>query len=124
MVIRLHRFRKGFTHANEWCESMASTIRVRNLQYYLTTIEGITKIIESSVTDPKYIPLRDTIVEDSRNRKGASYILMAFEKLWGLLSFNHLHQRTIQLILKLSKQFPNLLTEVVSSSFRGDHQQK
>lgn len=124
MVIRLHRFRREVAGASEWCESMAATVRVRNLQYYLTTIEGVTRIIEASVTDPKYLPLRDSIVEQSRNRKQDSYILLAFEKLWGLLSFNHLHQRTIQLILKLSKQFPNLLTEVVSSSFRGNHQQK
>jgi hypothetical protein len=106
----MHKFRVDTTDANSWCESMASTIKVPNLQYYLITIEGIAKIIERSATDPKYQILRNCIVEDSKNKRTSSYILLAFEKLWGLLSFNHLHQRTIQLILKLSKQFPNLLT--------------
>jgi len=78
MVIRLHRFRRDITGAGEWCESMAATVHVRNLQYYLTTIEGITRIIEASITDPKYLPLKESIVEQSRSRKQDSYILMAF----------------------------------------------
>lgn len=50
LIIKVHRLRRDGTQAENWCRSMTETIMVGNLHYYLTTIEGITKIIEMSLT--------------------------------------------------------------------------
>ena len=84
--------------------------------YFLCSTGGIVRVLELGSVDPIYRVLKERVIDESRVKKN-NYVFLTLQKLWELLSYPHYHNKVVPFILKLSKEFPKLLSDVISQSF-------
>jgi hypothetical protein len=112
----------------DWFGCITRIIRDQNPSIALLAIESMIELLISEKLDPIYAQFKQLVVEESRSKisknqliQGFDYTRLTLEKLWSLLDYQVFHDRIIDMIVNLSKVFPQLFTDVVAGSFSSNY---